>query len=241
MNCDEAREMLAGYADGELSHVENDAIAVHLEQCGRCRQIVHDQQRIQHVFDQYPVPAVADADWDEIGKRLRTELEGQGERVALKTQPRIEDLEPTPAEPLVALRRPPADQKPEAAEAEPASPPARPAREVPSPGPGPDRQAGRRPAPTMIVHRPGRGRARPGLRRWTAHLAGMAAAAAIILLSLAALWLDRGPPIEPEALARQGDVDILEFEYDADCCIVLRTGDANEVMAIWVEPEEPNG
>ena len=235
MNCDEAREMLAGYADGELSPVENEALAAHLQACGRCRQIVHDQQRVQHVFDQYPVPPVSDEQWDTIGKRLRAELASEGEPVALKTQPRVEGLEPPAPEPEAPV-------EPEEAEApqEEPPPPARPAREVPAPGPGPERSGIRHPALTMIVHK-GRPRAGPSPVRWAAHLVGLAAAAGVILLGLATIWLDRAPPLEPSALARQGDVEIIELECDPTCSIVLQTGDVNDVMAIWVEPEDSDG
>jgi len=231
MNCDEAREMLAGYADGELSPVENDALAAHLEQCGRCRQIVHDQQRVQHVFDQYPVPPVSEEQWDAIGKRLRAELEGKAEPIDLKTRPRTETLEPAP-EPETATEIPAEPKEP--------TPPPRPAREVPAPGPGRERAATRQPAPTLIIHER-RPRRSPNLARWVAHVFGAAAAAAVILLGLAAIWRDRAPPLEPGSLARQGDVDIIEMECDPTCNIILQTGDVDGVMAIWVEPEEPSG
>jgi len=251
MNCDEAREMLAGYADGELSPVENDALAAHLRECGRCRQIVHDQQRVQHVFDQYPVPSVSDEEWDAVGKRLRAELAGEGEPTDLKTRPRVEGLEPAtpeaelepaaPTEPSAAAAV--AEAKPETV-AEPSpekpAPPARAAREVPAPSPRPERAAARPAAPTRIVHRR-RPRAGPSPLRWVAHLVGLAAAASVILLALAPLWLDRAPPLEPGTLARQSDVEILELECDPTCGVVLQTGDVDGVMAIWIEPEEPDG
>jgi hypothetical protein len=245
MNCDEAREMLAGYADGELSPVENDALAAHLHECGRCRQIVHDQQRVQHVFDQYPVPAVSDEDWDTIGKALRTELVGEGEGVALKTEPRTDVLEAVTPEPQPVVPVEPAETEAEAeaepeAEAPPPPAPPRPAREVPAPGPGPERATGRQPAPTLIVHR-GRTRGGPSPLRWAAHVVGLAAAAAVILLGLAGIWLDRAPPLEPSALARTGDVEILEMEVDPACSVVLHSGATDDVMAIWVEPEDPDG
>jgi len=239
MNCDEAREMLAGYADGELSSVENEALAAHLQECGRCRQSVHDQQRVQHVFDQYPVPTVSDEEWDAVGKRLRAELAGEREPADLKTRPRLEGLEPATPEPEA-----PVELAAEATEAEEPpekpTPPARGAREVPAPGPGPERAAARPAAPTRIVHR-GRPTRRPSPFRWVAHLVGLAAAAGVILLALAPLWLDRAPPLEPGALARQGDVEIVELECDPACGVVLRMDEADDVMAIWVEPEDTDG
>jgi len=230
MNCDEAKQMLAGYADGELSPLENDALAAHLEQCGRCRQIVHDQQRVQHVLNQYEPPPVTDEQWDAVAKRLRAELAGSETATELKTRPRLADLEPTPdATAAVAVEKPP-----------PPPPPPRPAREVPQPGSRIDRQVIRRPAPTRIVDR-GRPRQRVPLG-WIAHVVGAAAAAAIVMLGLAALWLNRAPPLEPGALARQEDVDIMGLEMlDNHHNLVLFTGEPDDVAAIWVEPDEPNG
>ncbi|MBL7140489.1 MAG: zf-HC2 domain-containing protein [Planctomycetes bacterium] len=230
MNCDEAKQMLAGYADGELSPLENDALAAHLEQCGRCRQIVHDQQRVQHVLDQYEPPPVADDQWDAIAQSLRTELAGSEAQTELKTRPRIADLEPTP-EAAVAV----------AVEEPVPPPPPRPAREVPQPGSRIERQVIRGPAPTRIVDRT-RPRHRPAPFRWMAHLVGAAAAAAVVLLGLAALWLNRAPPLEPSALARQDDVDIMELRMlDEHHNLVFFAGEADDVAAIWVEPDEPSG
>lgn len=82
MTCNEARTMLAGLADDELTPVEREAVAVHLERCGRCRQRVLDQQRVQHVLESYTPPEVPEERWDAIGKRLRAELQGTGLRGA---------------------------------------------------------------------------------------------------------------------------------------------------------------
>jgi hypothetical protein len=94
--CEDIRPILGAYADGQLSPVENDAVVVHLEECGRCRQIVRDQQQVQHVLDSWAVPAISGAEWTEMGKRLRAEFEGAGESRVLKTRPHTEALEPTP-------------------------------------------------------------------------------------------------------------------------------------------------
>ncbi len=222
--------MLAGYADGELSPVEHEAIAAHLETCGRCRQTVLDQQRIQHVFAQCPVPEVSEDEWNAMAQRLRAELEGKAEPVVLKTRPMLEDLQPTPP-PAPAVTEEPAQ---EAAEA-PSAPSPAPAPEQPPP-PAPERP----PAPTRILGAP-RPRRRRARWRWVAHVVGAAAAAAVVLLSISTHWLDRAPPLEPESLARQDDVDIIELECDPGCSVVLQTGEAHDVFAVWVEPEEPNG
>ena len=227
MDCNEARLMLAGYADGELSALENEALAAHLEQCGRCRQIVHDQQRVQHVLDSYDPSPVEENDWSGIGTALKAELEGKGEPVQLKTRPRIEGLDPTPeAQPPIAPEPPP--------------PPAPIVREVPAPAARPRgaAAAARAPAMTLIKVRPHK--ARQPLR-WMAHVAGAAAAALVIALGMATLWTRAAPPLAPNTLARQDDVAIMELETDADYSVILYTGDTDDVVAIWVEPDEPNG
>ncbi|MGB2613914.1 MAG: zf-HC2 domain-containing protein, partial [Phycisphaerae bacterium] len=61
--------MLAGYADGELSAVEREAIRLHLDRCGRCRALVADQQRVQRVLDSYVPPAVPPERWTAMRRR----------------------------------------------------------------------------------------------------------------------------------------------------------------------------
>ena len=94
--CEDIRPLLGAYADAQLDALETDAVVVHLEQCGRCRQTVRDQQQVQHVLDSWAPPAVEAAEWTEMGRRLRAELEGRGDPLVLKTRPRTEFLEPTP-------------------------------------------------------------------------------------------------------------------------------------------------
>lgn len=223
MDCDEAKLMLAGYADGELATLENEGVAAHLEQCGRCRQIVHDQQRIRHVLDSYEVPPVADSDWSSIGKALKAELEGKGEPIQTKTRPRIEGLEPTPEVlPPIVPEEPP--------------PPAPRAREAPAPRPAGAAVAARTPAVTLLKVRP-RKASQPF--RWVAHVAGAAAASLVMALGLAALWTQAAPPLAPNTLARQGDVAIMELETNYS--VILCTGDTDDVVALWVEPDESKG
>jgi len=230
MDCDEAKTMLAGYADRELSSLENEGLAAHLEQCGRCRQVVLDQQRIQHVLDSYEMPPVEEKDWSGIGKALKAELEGKGEPVALKTRPRIEGLDPTPEVlPPVAAE----EETPPAAARAPASEAPAPAARAPGAGAAPR-------APTVIPFRARPVRSRQPFR-WVAHVAGAAAALLVIALGLAALWTQAAPPLAPNTLARQGDVAIMELETDADYSVILYSGDTDEVVAIWVEPEGSSG
>ncbi len=224
MNCDEARTMLAAYADGELSSLENEAIIAHLARCGRCRQTVRDQQRVQHVLDSYQPPPVDDDAWNGMARRLRSELAGKGEPLQLKTRPRIEGLDPTPVvPPTLAGEEPPR--------------PVRTVREVPAPTVR-TRAAVRptaSPMMTTVGVRPRRVRSSFG---WVAHLAGAAAAAAVVALGLASLWMHAPPPLESDALARQGDVTILAIETDANYSLILRSGDTSDVVTLRVQPDE---
>ena len=104
MDCDDIKPMLAGYADGQLSPLETVTVEQHIDACGRCRQVIHDQQRIQHVLKSFAPPPVEPDQWNAIAKALRRELEGKEEPVVLKTRPRVDTLDPTPAE-LSSLRR----------------------------------------------------------------------------------------------------------------------------------------
>jgi len=226
MNCDEVKPMLGGYADGQLSPIETDAVASHLEACGRCRQIVRDQQRVQHVLGAYRPPAVPDQRWNEMGKRLRAELDGTGEPIVLKTRARTETLDPTP-QPQMAVGR---DEKPAAARS------ARPAP-APSPRPRAPRPAGAPPSLTVMQVRARRGRHAPF--GWVAHVVGALAAALVILFGLAAVWQDRALPLGPSTLARQDDVAIMEMQMtDPDYSVVVFAGDATDGAAVWVVPSE---
>ena len=241
-SCDEIRSTLAAYADGQLSALENDAAIAHLEQCGRCRQIVRDQQRVQRVLDAYQPPAVNDAQWNDMARRLRHELEGKGEKVTLKTRSRVEALEPTP----VAMK----SLAPEEVRA-----PMRPA-EMPQP-------AARPRSPTLAVMVPSvtvfrvHARRRTSRFGWVAHMAGMAAAAAVVALAMRNVDLNppAAPAKAPEApivvamkpppkldatvLARQGDVDIIEIDTLAPGYnVTVYSGNPDDVIAVWVVPAQ---
>jgi len=75
--------------------------------------------------------------------------------------------------------------------------------------------------------------------RWVAHVAGAAAASLVMALGLAALWTQAAPPLAPNTLARQGDVAIMELETNYS--VILCTGDTDDVVALWVEPDESKG
>ena len=226
--------MLAGYVDGQLSALEAEAVAAHLQQCGRCRQIVRDQQQAQYVLDADQPPAVPDERWADIGKRLRTELEGTGDRLVLKTRCRIETLS-APTLPTEEPRPP----------ARPPEPPSCPKPACRQAGPEPFRagtllrpRAARPPARLRL----GEARLRLGKARfsWAAHAIGAVAAALAIAIGLAPLLLQPSTAtqaIEPGALARADDVTIMDIQtMDPHYNVVLYAGDAADVAAVWVVP-----
>jgi hypothetical protein len=231
-SCEDMRPMLGAYSDGQLSPIEADAVALHLERCGRCRQIVRDQEHVQHVFDSYQPPPVADEKWDEIGRRLRAELEGGGQRLTLKTRPRTDMLDPTPQ--AVEALRPEETRARRATGTSGAKARLRPTAATPVTIGGVLRVSGRRPRPHL---------------RWLAHAAGALAAVAVLAIAAAALLLQPPPgagpaataqkPSEaaPIALARPQDVTILSVVMsDPDYSLVLDTGNASDAATVLVVP-----
>jgi anti-sigma factor RsiW len=232
-NCEEVRPLLGAYADAQLGPLESDAVVVHLEQCGRCRQIVRDQQQVQHVLDSWQPPAVSNQAWAEMGKRLRTELEGKAAPQVLKTRSHTDALESTPAStPTLRLdeaRRTPS-RNTDLARPEPRRWSAKP---TPAPAAAPVisvvRVRPKRPAPRFT---------------WVAHLAGAAAAVLVLFFALTSNWTETAKPPAtplpvtfsgPIALAQPGDVTILDVQtLDPDYNVVVDTGDASEAATVWV-------
>ena len=244
--CDEVKPMLGAFADKQLSPLEADAVAIHLEQCGRCRQAVREQQRVQHVLNSFQPPPVAESQWDQIGKRLRAELEGKAAPAKLKTRTRIESLEPTPMS-VPSLRSDelatPFQRSPE---------PPRPVIRMPS-------TSARPPAMTVLKVRPQR---RRGRFAWAAHVVGAAAATIIITLGMVPAYLNPEPaampgapvaatavakaapmaPTGPIALAGPEDVSIMDVEMTVPGYnLIVSGGDADDVAAVLVVPSKGNG
>ncbi|MCX5685215.1 MAG: zf-HC2 domain-containing protein [Planctomycetota bacterium] len=242
--CDEVKPMLGALADKQLSPLEADAVSVHLEQCGRCRQAVREQQRVQHVLDSFQPPPVAEARWDQIGKRLRAELEGKGTPIKLRTRTHIASLEPTPMS--VPSLRPeemaaPFQRSPE---------PPRAAPRVPSTNARP-------PAVTVLRVRPPQ---RRGHFAWVAHVIGAAAATIIIAIGMVpsslppnSTALPSAPvatvaglapmaPVGPIVLAGPEDVSIMDVEMTVPGYnLIVSGGDADDVAAVLVVPSKGNG
>jgi len=243
--CDDVRPLLGAYADKELEALEADAVATHLEQCGRCRQTVSDQQRVQHVLTSCQPPPVPDYRWDEIGKRLRAELEGTGKPAVLKTRPRIESLEPTPVSTPSLRAEELATPFARVPEAPPSTGPyGRAAPRASSTACPPFGGTARPPSVAVLRVRPRRYRDRLG---WAAHAVGAVAATLIIALGMASMQMGPGLPapaaaIGPIALAGPKDVDIMNVEMtDPGYELVVSAGDANDVVTVYVVPARGSG
>jgi hypothetical protein len=215
MNCDEIKILLAGHADAELSPIETDAVASHVAQCGRCRQIVRDQQRVQAVLDAYLPPPVSDDAWADISRRLKAELTGRADPADLKTRSRVESLDPTPAN--QAALRPDEARRREA-----------------TPTPRPRLTTRVSSAPTLAILVPNPANRRAPLQ-WVAHVVGALAAGLVIAIGLAAMVTDKAPVLEPGALARQSDVVIMEVQMiDKNYSVALYSGDTDDVATVWM-------
>jgi hypothetical protein len=244
MECDEIKAMLAGYADGQLTPLENVTVEQHITACGRCRQLVRDQEQVQHVLRSYVPPPVPADRWNALGEVLRAELEGQGEPLVLRTRPHIDTLDPTPLE--LPAERPVGAGARELAEAAAVAPmraSAAPPPRMPEPPPVP-RVFQRRP-PAISVLRVAPRRARRPSGGWLAHAAGALAAAAVLALAyLGALHQEtqRGLPIDLAAIARQSDVQVHEIQTaDRRYDVVYWAGPATDIAAVWVVPVEDEG
>ncbi len=270
MDCEQLKPLLAAYADGELEALEAETVEAHIAECGRCRQLVHDQQRMQHVLASCAVPAVEASRWSAMAGVLKEELEGQGEPRELKTHipaealamepfgadeadtdapPETEEEDAEPAaepeerKPIFEILEPPEDLpavKPAEAAPKPA-PKAKPAKARPTSRPEPPRSA-QRPAPSISVIsvQPRRARVRFS---WFAHAVG--AAAALVLLALG-LWValrpPEAPPLDSASVARHADVQVHGIEMDAaNYMPVFYAGDSDEVAAVWVVSLDSGG
>jgi len=213
MDCDELKALLAACADGELAPMERETVQSHVAECGRCRQDLENQRRVQHVLDAVEIPPVESGRWNAVAKVLRRELEGKVAPVELKTRPRVEGLDESPAEPAAPEREPGSEA------------------------------AAPRPVPAVLTMPRGRPRPRRPRAWWVAHAVGALAAAAILVVGLSTFFAPAGgPPIEPASIARRADVEIHGIDVvDPDYSVIYSAGDANDVAVIWVVPTASQG
>ncbi len=52
MNCESLEELLSAYIDGELSESEKMAVSLHLDECPRCRKVVHDFRGMSEIVQE---------------------------------------------------------------------------------------------------------------------------------------------------------------------------------------------
>ena len=212
MDCDEIRTMLAGYADAELTALEQEAVEAHLAHCGRCRALVADQKRVQRVLESYTPPLVPAERWSAMSRRLADELAGR-EHTDLVTQHRLDSLDDledeSPAEP---------DETP-----------------VPTARPRPLRLAASR-GPVLQVLEP-RAKARRPRLAWVAHAVGAIAAAVLLAVGIATVLRTTDFRLAPDALATRADVEIHEVEVmDPNYNVIVYAGGKRDAAFIWVDP-----
>ena len=217
MDCDEIRTMLAGYADGELAALEQEAVEAHLAHCGPCRALLADQKRVQRVLESYTPPPVPAERWGAMSRHLAGELAGR-EHTDLVTQHRLDSLDDLEDESPSEARK----------TREPAARP-RPPRPAASRGPvlkilGP-RAKGRRPR-----------------FAWVAHAVGAIAAAVLLAVGITTVLRTTDFGLAPDALATQADVEIHEVEVmDPNYNVIVYAGGKKDLAFMWVEPvESPN-
>ena len=217
MDCDEIRTMLAGYADAELTALEQETVEAHLAHCGRCRALVADQKRVQRVLESYTPPLVPADRWSAMSRRLADELAGR-EHADLVTQHRLDSLDDLE------------DESP----AEPDETPVPPAR------PRPLRLAVSR-GPVLQVLGP-RAKARRPRLAWVAHAVGAIAAAVFLAVGIATVLRTTDFGLAPDALATQADVTIYEIQMlDPGYTLILFADGPKDIAAVWVEPIETEG
>jgi anti-sigma factor RsiW len=228
MDCDEIRTMLAGYADGELAALEQEAVEAHLAHCGPCRALLADQKRVQRVLESYTPPPVPAERWGAMSRHLAGELAGR-EHADLVTQHRLDSLDDLEDESPSEGRktREPGTEAPGQARSAMAHALA---------GNVTARSRGRLEKLTL------RGAARRPRFAWVAHAVGAIAAAVLIAVGITTVLRTTDFGLAPDALATQADVTIHDVEMlDPDYSVIVYAGGKKDLAFMWVEPvESPN-
>ena len=236
--CAELHPLLAGYVDEELSSDERQRVEEHLEKCPECRAQVEEQRAAATVYAQYPVEEPTEGQWQRVWMSLGSRLPARARRVSLES---LTDLDVSGE--LM-------EQEEEAV----------PRRKSPALGTGPLSE---------VVERARRVRPMEGPREepvfkpirmprlkhmvW-AHVAGLAAAAAIMVLVLVSVKppaqvgpvrqpptevATTGPVIRTDQLAAAGQYEIdygVADSNDAPVPYVLQTDTGRDVLLIWASP-----
>ena len=68
--CDELRDYLAAYADGELDETLGTRVREHVEACADCRGELEGLERVDAMFRAAVVPEVPARDWERMSRAL---------------------------------------------------------------------------------------------------------------------------------------------------------------------------
>jgi len=86
MECsDELKPLLAGFVDGELTTVEQQAVEEHVAGCAICRELLDEQRAAADAYGQYTIEDVPEAQWGTMWARLEPELPEPAKRVDLES------------------------------------------------------------------------------------------------------------------------------------------------------------
>ncbi len=231
--------LIAGYIDGELTPEERRRLEEHLGRDEHLRQELAAQREAAEAMMAYPVVGVDDAQWRQMWQEIGGRLPGSAKRISLESLTEMDisadmlnedDLfdQPVPLllpqnmPPLVAVKTdtlPPAGPKPQPAAEKASSAEKSKTRPV--------RLQGARQAPLFEPLRVVRSR----VRIW-AHVAGLAAAAMIMLMVV----LSVRPVIPEQKLARADEVEIEMSITDASRSMVrvMQDEDGQSIPMIWI-------
>lgn len=70
MRCEEARNLLSAYFDGELSSEVAATVTEHLAGCAECRQSVEAMRELSELAAHLPEPSASDTLWDKLATKL---------------------------------------------------------------------------------------------------------------------------------------------------------------------------
>ncbi len=83
--CDEIREYLAAYADGELDDTARARVRAHLIGCPDCRRDLAGLETVDALLRRSPTPEPSEAEWDKVSVALDREIQSA---VAVTALPR---------------------------------------------------------------------------------------------------------------------------------------------------------
>jgi Putative zinc-finger len=86
MECsEELKPLLAGFVDGELTAVEQQAVEEHVGKCEACRELLDEQRAAAEAYARYAIEEVSDDQWGAMWAKLDPELPKPAKRVDLES------------------------------------------------------------------------------------------------------------------------------------------------------------